>query len=83
MELIFPNPFAENSKSVRFSLFVDGGWVYAESEKIDLGELRYSAGVSAIWLTPIGAMRFSLANALNEEEGDKTQNFQFTLGAAF
>ncbi len=83
MELIFPNPFAENSKSVRFSLFVDGGWVYAAEDPIDLGEMRYSAGVAAIWLTPIGALRFSLATPLNDQPGDRTQSFQFTLGTPF
>ena len=83
LEWLFPNPFVEKASSMRFSLFVDGGWVYAEQDEIDLGELRYSAGVSAIWLTPIGAMRFSLATPLNDEPGDRTQSFQFTLGSPF
>ena len=83
VELIFPNPFAENSKSVRFSVFVDGGWVYAAEDPIDLGELRYSAGVAAIWLTPIGALRFSLATPLNDQPGDRPQSFQFTMGTPF
>ncbi|UCE89038.1 MAG: outer membrane protein assembly factor BamA [Pseudomonadota bacterium] len=82
-ELIFPNPFDQNSDSVRFSLFVDGGWVYAKQDSIDLGELRYSAGIGAIWMSPLGALRFSLAQALNDTEGDKTETFQFTLGTAF
>jgi outer membrane protein insertion porin family len=83
LELLFPNPFAENSDSVRFGLFVDGGWVYAEQDPIDLGELRYAAGIGATWMAPIGAMRFSLAAPLNDKEGDKTQAFQFTLGTPF
>ncbi len=83
LEWLFPNPFVEKASSMRFSLFVDGGWVYAEGEDLDLGELRYSAGISAIWLTPIGAMRFSLATPLNEQPGDRTQSFQFTLGSPF
>lgn len=83
LELLFPNPFAENSNSVRFGLFVDGGWVYAEQDPLDLGELRYAAGIGATWMAPIGAMRFSLAAPLNDKEGDKTQAFQFTLGTPF
>ncbi len=83
LELMFPNPFSEDSDSVRFGLFVDGGWVYAERDRIDLGELRYAAGLAATWLAPIGAMRFSLATPLNDEPGDKTQAFQFTLGTPF
>lgn len=83
MELILPNPLAENSKSTRLSVFVDGGYVYGPNDKIDLGELRYSAGLSMIWLTPVGAMRFSLARPLNDKPGDELQSFQFTLGTPF
>lgn len=84
MELIFPNPFAKNSNSVRFSTFLDAGNVYDTSlQGIKLQDLRYSAGVSAIWLTPVGALRFSLAKALNAKPGDDTQVFQFTLGSPF
>lgn len=84
MELIFPNPFAKNNNSVRFSTFVDAGNVYDTSTQgIDLKDLRYSAGVSAIWLTPVGALRFSLAAPLNAKPGDDKQPFQFTLGSPF
>ncbi len=82
-ELIFPNPFAKNSDSVRLSAFVDAGNVYATGAKLDFGELRYSAGLSTIWLTPIGALRFSLAAPLNPQPQDELERFQFTLGTAF
>lgn len=82
-ELILPNPFAENSKSIRFSLFFDAGNVFAEDENISLGGLRTSLGVAMIWITPVGVMRFSWANTLNDEPGDDTKAFQFTLGSTF
>lgn len=83
-ELIFPNPFAENTQSVRFGAFVDAGYVYDTYDAgIDLGELRYSVGLSAMWLTPIGALRFSIAEPLNAESGDEIERFQFTLGSPF
>jgi outer membrane protein insertion porin family len=83
LELILPNPFSERSEELRFSAFIDAGFVWAPGEKLDLGELRYSAGVSMIWIAPIGLMRFSLAEALNPEPTDELSAFQFTLGTLF
>ena len=83
LELILPNPFSEQSKSVRFSAFYDAGNVFAENESVDLGKLRTSLGVALIWITPVGIMRFSWANTLNDEVGDDTKSFQFTLGSTF
>lgn len=83
-ELIFPSPFGDQGKSTRLSAFVDAGNVYDTSDSdIDFGELRYSAGVSLVWLTPMGPMSFSLSQALNEEPDDETETFQFTLGTLF
>lgn len=83
-ELLFPNPFANNSDSVRMSAFVDAGNVYDTQEaSVDLGELRYSVGLGATWLTPIGALRFSLAEPINPEPDDELERFQFTLGTPF
>jgi len=45
--------------------------------------LRYSAGLSAIWISPFGAMSFSIAQPFNEQEGDTTESFQFSLGSTF
>ncbi|WP_440682008.1 outer membrane protein assembly factor BamA [Cysteiniphilum halobium] len=45
--------------------------------------LRYSVGVEFQWLSPLGAMAFSLAKGLNVKPGDSTQIFQFTLGQTF
>jgi len=83
LELILPNPFAENSKSLRFSTFFDAGNVFGQDESVALGELRTSVGVAMIWLTPVGVMRFSWANSLNDKVGDDTKSFQFTLGSTF
>ena len=83
LELILPNPFAENSKSVRFSTFYDAGNVFAENESVELNQLRTSLGVAMIWITPVGVMRFSWANTLNDKAGDDTKSFQFTLGSTF
>ncbi|XLM22772.1 BamA/TamA family outer membrane protein, partial [Chromobacterium piscinae] len=39
-----------------------------------------SAGLALTWLSPMGPMKFSLANPLKKEQGDKLQRFQFQMG---
>ena len=53
------------------------------SSGVDLGELRYSVGIGLSWLTPVGPLTFSVAEPLNDESGDDTQFFQFSLGQTF
>lgn len=83
LDLILPNPFAEKAGSTRVSLFLDAGSVFKDVNSIDSNEFRYTAGLSFIWITPVGAMRFNFAKALNEKEGDSTKSFQFSLGSPF
>jgi outer membrane protein insertion porin family len=80
IEVVFPPPFFTKTNSFRMSTFLDFGNVYAEYDDFDAGELRYSVGVGATWLSPLGALTFSLAKSLNDEEGDDVQVFQFTIG---
>ena len=82
-EVIFPMPFMKKPpKSLRLTAFLDAGNVYGFGQDFDIGELRYSAGLSATWLSPFGALTFSLGKALNNEAGDDTEVFQFQLGAS-
>lgn len=82
-ELIFPVPFMEESKSFRLSAFFDVGSVFPGVNQINSADLRYSAGLSAIWLSPMGPLTFNLARPLNKKEGDYTESFQFALGTFF
>jgi outer membrane protein insertion porin family len=82
-EIIFPLPFLEDLDSVRVSAFVDAGNVYGDDESLDLGELRYSAGLSGIWISPFGLVSVSVATPFGDEPDDKTQVFQFTFGSNF
>ena len=84
-ELIFPLPFLseESAKNVRMGLFYDIGNVYSSYDTFDAGQLRMSAGVSLIWLSPIGPLTLSLAQPLNDKPGDRTQMFQFAIGTGF
>lgn len=82
-ELVFPPPFASDSKAVRLSLFLDAGNVFGSVSDFNAGELRQSAGLSLLWLSPIGPLSFSVARPLNAQPDDKTETFQFTLGSFF
>lgn len=83
LELVLPNPFSNKSKELRLSTFIDGGYIWAKGDKLDLGEVRYSAGVSLIWIAPVGILRFSYAKPLNARPTDQLKAFQFTLGSTF
>ncbi len=81
MEILFPVPgVAKDSKSMRLSAFVDTGMVYGPDEKLDVGELRYSAGLAFNWFSPVGPLSFSYAIPVGKKPGDDTERFQFTLG---
>jgi outer membrane protein insertion porin family len=83
LELILPLPFIRDSKAFRITTFVDAGNVFGPGQSFDLGELRASAGVSGIWISPFGPLTISLGWPFNDQTGDDVQNFQFTLGTAF
>src|SRR5690554_547829 len=85
LELIFPTPFAGDTRSMRTSFFLDAGQVFDTDRGFDpeLGEVRASAGVSFQWITAVGPLAFSLAKPLNDKPGDDTQVFQFSLGQTF
>ncbi len=83
LDLILPNPLAETSDSTRVSLFLDAGTVFKDADSIDSKEFRYTGGLAFIWITPIGAMRFNFSQAINEQVGDETRSFQFSLGSPF
>ncbi|MBB3330598.1 outer membrane protein insertion porin family [Halomonas campaniensis] len=95
-ELLFPMPFIEDRRSLQTSLFLDAGNTFLTdcydvpegttsncSSGVDLGDLRYSVGIGLSWLTPVGPLTFSVAEPLNDESGDDTQFFQFSLGQTF
>jgi outer membrane protein insertion porin family len=82
-EMLFPMPGAGLDKSVRLGAFIDGGQVWGHGDKMSLGDLRYSAGVSLAWSSPMGPLKFSFAHPLNQKTGDKIQRLQFQMGTTF
>ena len=81
VESYFPMPFIKQSDAYRLSFFVDGGASFEDS--INGDDMRYSAGLGALWLSPFGPLNISLALPLNEKDHDQTEKFQFGMGSSF
>ncbi|MDS4011202.1 MAG: outer membrane protein assembly factor BamA [Candidatus Accumulibacter sp.] len=80
-ELLFPLPGFD--KSFRFGPFFDAGNVFTDKYTLADEGLRMSVGLTAAWLSPLGPLKFSLGQAINEKSNDKLQKFQFQLGTTF
>lgn len=70
-------------KTLRMGLFFDAGQVYGQGQNISMSDLRYSTGISMAWISPIGPLKFSFGQALNKQDGDRPESFQFQLGTTF
>jgi outer membrane protein insertion porin family len=98
-ELILPVPFLKDLDSVRIAGFFDAGNVFITDcndyegifddlddctpYEFDIGELRYSVGISGIWVSPFGLISVSVAAPFGDDDTDETQPFQFTFGTNF
>ena len=80
-ELFFPPPGLKNVKGFRLSTFIDGGGVFKNNFGGD--EMRYSAGIGALWLSPFGPLSISYAKPLNEGAHDNVSELQFGMGGMF
>ena len=82
-EVFFPVPFLDDSSGMRLGAFVDVGNVFEDYNAFDAGDLRYSVGLSGLWVSPLGPLSVSIAVPLNDEDEDDVQNFQFSVGSFF
>jgi outer membrane protein insertion porin family len=79
-EFLFPFPGLLNDRSVRLSAFVDSGMI---ADKFETESLRHSVGLSVSWISPLGPLKISVAQPINDKPDDRIQRFQFTFGTAF
>jgi outer membrane protein insertion porin family len=82
-EVFFPIPFLDDSSGMRLGAFFDIGNVFKNYDAFDAGDLRYSVGLSGLWVSPLGPLSVSIALPLNDEDDDDVQNFQFSVGSFF
>jgi len=82
-EVLSPVFGGTNKKDKRLVAFVDGGMVYGPDEDLELGSMRYSAGIALQWYNFLGPLTLSYALPLNEEDDDDLQEFQISLGKLF
>ena len=81
--VLFPLPGGMFKDQVRLETFIDGGGVWEEDANIALDEMRFSAGLSVLWVSPFGPINVSFAKALNSDAQDETEVFQFGMGTNF
>lgn len=82
-EVLFPVEALGSAETFRLGVYFDVGNVFGDTDDFESDELRQSVGVSAKWFSFIGPIEFSYAFPLNDQSGDDTRNFQFSLGASF
>ena len=84
IELLFPMPGMTNDRTIRLGTFIDAGTVFGPNGLIKRNEgMRYSAGFSVSWVSPMGPLKVSIAKPINKKEGDRMQPFQFSFGQQF
>lgn len=82
-EVIMKVPGFQDNNDVRWSIFFDAGNVTSKPSKPEFGDISYSAGISFVWLSPLGPLAFSYANPFKTKEGDREQKFQFSIGIPY
>lgn len=85
-EVQFPMPLLPESLGIRGALFADAATLYGNDTPNALGDdkkLRASAGVSLMWASPFGPLRFDYAFPIAKADTDKVQNFNFGVSTKF
>jgi outer membrane protein insertion porin family len=82
-EIVAPFPGAGNDRTFRIFGFFDVGNVYGEHEKMSFKDMRMSTGVGLRWISPMGPLSFSWAQAKRLQPGDRISKLQFQIGTAF
>ncbi|MHA1560187.1 MAG: outer membrane protein assembly factor BamA [Alphaproteobacteria bacterium] len=91
-ELTAPVPFISDQIGLRVGVFADAGMLFGIDDPGGIGDgivggadttLRASAGVSLLWSSPIGPLRFDYAWILSGAIYDIPQAFRFSVGGEF
>ena len=83
VELNAPFPGAGNDRTLRVFGFVDVGNIYGDNEPMRASELRASTGIGLSWISPVGPLKFAIAQPIRKFAGDRIQKLQFQIGTSF
>jgi outer membrane protein insertion porin family len=83
LEFQLPVPGQGKERTAKMFAFVDGGYVWGESQKVRLGDVRYSAGIGITWLSPVGPLKLSYGIPLKKNPTDRIERVQFQIGTGF
>jgi len=94
VELQFPMPVLPESLGMRAAVFADAATLYGVNYTLldptlenpilnQESSWRSSAGVSLMWESPFGPLRFDYAWPLAKEKEDRVQNFNFGVSTKF
>ncbi|MBB5701814.1 outer membrane protein insertion porin family [Ochrobactrum daejeonense] len=89
-EVQFPMPLVPESLGIRGAVFTDAAMLFGNDDLLgdspvygDDKKLRASAGVSLMWASPFGPLRFDYAFPIAKADTDKVQNFNFGVSTKF
>ena len=64
-------------------IFTDFGNVYDVDEDWDFGDYKKSAGVGILWASPLGPLRLAWGYNLDQQDGEDSSNWDFSMGGTF
>ena len=64
-------------------VFTDFGNVYAVEDSWDFSDIKKTAGVGFMWMSPMGPIRLAWGYNLDQQEGEDSSNWDFTMGGNF
>jgi len=79
-EYIFP---VLKKAGIKGLVFFDAGNAFTKDERMDLGNLRKSAGFGIRWYSPMGPLRIEWGWNLEPKRGESTNNWDFSIGTFF
>ncbi|BCD67563.1 outer membrane protein assembly factor BamA [Nitratiruptor sp. YY09-18] len=72
-------PFIKNS-NMRLTFFLDYGGI-GEDKFTEI--TRMGTGIALEWISPMGPLQLVFARPINDEKGDRTSSFEFSVGQRF
>jgi outer membrane protein insertion porin family len=70
-------------RNVSIAVFSEAGNVYPLVSDMDLGSLRYTAGLGLRYKSALGPLRIDWGYKLNRRDGESSSRVHFTVGHAF